>query len=127
VNPDGTGHPTGSWFAVADSKNRGAKSEGQDWSRFAKTGEVSPHWRMQASVKQDMGGTWFGNYEQHKQRAEEHIKQGGDWFDRNCEFSMSRLYGSKSLKRKAASAHIAKIPFPLARHIARCFRCTVPA
>lgn len=24
-NPDGTAHPTGSWFKIADSKNRGAK------------------------------------------------------------------------------------------------------
>lgn len=28
-NPDGTEHPPGSWFAIADSKNRGARSEGQ--------------------------------------------------------------------------------------------------
>lgn len=28
-NPDGTAHPPGSWFKVADSKNRGARSEGQ--------------------------------------------------------------------------------------------------
>jgi hypothetical protein len=49
-------------------------------------------------------------------------KQGGDWFGKNCETSMSRLYGSKSKKRKAASAEIAKIPFPLAQHIARTFK-----
>lgn len=49
-------------------------------------------------------------------------KQGGDWFGRECESSMSRLYGSKSPKRKAASAMIAKIPFPLAVHIARVFK-----
>jgi hypothetical protein len=30
-------------------------------------------------------------------------------------------YGSKSPKRKMASAMIAKIPFPLASHIARCY------
>lgn len=49
-------------------------------------------------------------------------KQGGDWFGKNCESSMSRLYGSKSPKRKAASAMIAKIPLPLAIHIARTFK-----
>ena len=53
-------------------------------------------------------------------------KQGGDWFGKNCESSMSRLYGSKSKKRKAASAEIAKIPFPLAQHIARCFKPRQP-
>lgn len=119
VNPDGTGHPTGSWFAVADSKNRGAKSEGEDWSRFAKTGEVSPHWRMEA-VKQDMGGTWFGNYEQHKARAAEHIKQGGDWFGETGPGEL-RSFSSHSVQRKAASAQIAKIPFPLAHYIAKQF------
>ena len=50
------------------------------------------------------------------------VKQGGDWFGKNCESSMSRLYGSKSQKRKMASAMIAKIPFPLANHIAKCFK-----
>lgn len=36
-NPDGTNHPAGSWFAIADSKHRGAKSEdekvGISWSK----------------------------------------------------------------------------------------------
>ena len=56
--------------------------------------------------------------------AQGHIdgtKQGGDWFGRNRESSMSRMYGSKSSKRKAASAMIAKIPYPLAQHIARSY------
>jgi hypothetical protein len=52
----------------------------------------------------------------------DHTRHGGDGFGRNCESSMSRLYGSKSKKRKAASAMIAKIPFPLSQHIARCFK-----
>ena len=50
------------------------------------------------------------------------IKQGGDWFGKDCESSMSRLYGSKSPKRKMASAMIAKIPLPLSLHIARTFK-----
>jgi C-5 cytosine-specific DNA methylase len=41
-----------------------------------------------------------------------------DW--RNCE--AARRYSSHSKERKKWSAHIAKIPFPLAQHIARCFR-----
>lgn len=50
-----------------------------------------------------------------KQRTREAIKIGGDWFsDPN---SMCRHW-SKSNARKAASAMIAKIPLPLARHIA---------
>ena len=50
------------------------------------------------------------------------VKQGGDWFGKDCESSMSRICGSKSPKRKMASAMIAKIPFPLANHIAKCFK-----
>lgn len=47
------------------------------------------------------------------------IKVGGDWFsdpNSQCRF------GSKSPARKMASAMIAKIPAPLARHIARTFK-----
>lgn len=43
---------------------------------------------------------------------------GGRWRTGNGAMS------SKSDSRKAASAQIAKIPFPLARHIARCFKPT---
>jgi len=35
--------------------------------------------------------------------------------------ALSARHGSKSSARKAASARIAKIPLPLARHIARCY------
>jgi hypothetical protein len=48
------------------------------------------------------------------------IKVGGDWF--SDPKSPSRTSGSKSNARKAASAMIAKIPFPLSQHIARVFR-----
>lgn len=48
------------------------------------------------------------------------IKQGGDWFDDSQPW-ISRKYGSKSPERKQASAMIAKIPKPLARHIAKTF------
>ena len=45
------------------------------------------------------------------------VKQGGDWFN-SSQPSISRLYGSKSPQRKAASAMIAKIPLALSQHIA---------
>ena len=48
-------------------------------------------------------------------------KQGGDWFNAE-QPSISRLTGSKSNVRKAASAQIARIPFPLARYIAQVFK-----
>lgn len=47
------------------------------------------------------------------------VKVGGDWF--SDPQSPSRMSGSKSSARKAASAAIAKIPFPLANHIARVY------
>jgi hypothetical protein len=56
----------------------------------------------------------------------EHIKQGGarsDWFNRKArDNGASAKFGSKSPQRRAAAAAaIAKIPFPLAQHIARVF------
>jgi hypothetical protein len=53
--------------------------------------------------------------------AENGIKCGGDWFNAE-QPSISRMTSSKSDSRKAASAMIAKIPEPVARHIARTFR-----
>lgn len=48
------------------------------------------------------------------QPAASGVKVGGDWFDDPQSLCK---YGSKSKKRKAASAIIAMIPFELARHI----------
>ena len=48
------------------------------------------------------------------------VKVGGDWF--SDPESPSSKHGSKSPARKAASAMIAKIPAPLARHIAVVFK-----
>jgi hypothetical protein len=57
----------------------------------------------------------------HMTNPNEHgIKNGGDWFSDPA--SPSRTSGSKSSKRKAASAMIAKIPLPLSRHIAATWR-----
>jgi hypothetical protein len=55
---------------------------------------------------------WFGEYAG--------IKQGGTWW--HDEGSISRTTSSKSSSRKMASAMIAKIRMPLARHIARVFK-----
>lgn len=54
--------------------------------------------------------------------GEHGTKQGGDWFNAASGPSISRTTGSKSKSRKAASAQIAKIPFPLAAYIARVYR-----
>lgn len=59
-------------------------------------------------------------------------KVGGDWFGSYAEqkaagtISPGRLHGKNSTKRKFASAMIAKIPLPLARHIAATYRPKTP-
>lgn len=83
------------------------KVSGQNWSRFKETDEVSKHWKMEGIKQRSPGQSgWVGKYQQG---------QG------------SRNFGSNSIQRKAASAEIAKIPFPLAQWIARCYKPAVPA
>jgi hypothetical protein len=55
------------------------------------------------------------------QAMKDGTKQGGDWFNDTQPF-VSRRYSSKSTARKAASAHIAKIPYVLACWIARAWK-----
>lgn len=59
---------------------------------------------------------WFND---DKRKA---TKCGGDWFGSGEDCSLMRRMSSKSSARKAASAQIAKIPFPLSSHIARVFK-----
>src|SRR5271157_194007 len=102
-NPDGTNHPQGSWFKIADSKNRG-------------------------SAVKNNGGSWFAqahNTESGHSRnpvTGEEVKQPGHsgraWF---ADPDVAGHLSSKSRARKAASAQIAKIPFELARWIAHCY------
>jgi hypothetical protein len=49
------------------------------------------------------------------------IKEGDDWWNKECRKTGMARFGSKSNARKMASAMIAKIPLPLASHIARCY------
>jgi hypothetical protein len=99
------------------------KISGQNWARYLKTGKVSPHWRLQGLKLHE--GTSIRRRAPHTPHLTnqcEHIKQPellgtGRWFDDG----MAR-YGSNDQMRKQASAEIAKIPFPLAQHIARCFK-----
>ena len=53
---------------------------------------------------------------------ERFVKQGGDWWDSECRKVSNARFGSKSIQRKQSSAEQAKIPFPLAQHIARTFK-----
>lgn len=97
----------GSFQTAAMKQQDGYKSTGMNWSDRAKRG-------------QDF--TRIAGRQSSTRRTDEAagIKNGGDWFGKDA--SLMRNYSSKSNKRRHASAMIAKIPFPLARHIARVFR-----
>ena len=106
-NPDGTAHPPGSWFAVADSQNRGARATKNE------------------------GGSWFnigspGQKEVNRNPVHELAARGCKGYTPNGEplgkNTLGRKHGSKSKARKAASAAIAKIPLALAQHIAQVYK-----
>ena len=71
-------------------------------------------------------GSWFAvtnntnGHSKNPVHAISGIKVGGTWFHDND--PPCRMYSSKSPQRKRASAMIAKIPLPLAQHIARVYR-----
>ncbi len=101
------------------------KVAGQNWSRYAETGEVSPHWRMEAQKGIPHKPT--GHWTCARENGTKFSQSGDAWFDGKPRDKMlghkgPAAFGSKSDSRKAASAEIAKIPFPLAQHIARCFK-----
>lgn len=95
---DGSGRS----FQTASVDETGRKSRGMNWSDQTKRGQDFT--RIAGMQRMEMDG----------------VKCGGDWFN-DKQPSISRMTSSKSPARKAASAMIAKIPFPLSRHIARTF------
>lgn len=66
------------------------------------------------------GGSWFANGRQGQDACADGLKFGGGWWHDSTN-NLIRKASSRSTARKAASAQIAKIPFPLAQHIARCY------
>jgi hypothetical protein len=90
----------GSWFGVSP---KGERQRPNNPARGANIGEGVPKFETERETV-----------------SEEGRKVGGDWFGKGCNSPM-RLYSSKSPARKAASAKIAKIPYPLASHIARVY------
>ena len=100
-NPDGTAHGQGSWFAVADSKNRGSKNTGGSWFNVGSPGQKVTG--NNPDGRKAPGGTrWFND----GPRTPDSLASSG----------------SKSPARKAASAKIAKIPFALSSWIARTYK-----
>ena len=108
-NPDGTAHSAGSWFAVADSQKRGWLSQAGGAPMRRDDCKV-PGFRFDGS------GRSFQTASVDKTVGVKQHKSGRAWFADPD--SISGSTSSKSHTRKAASAAIARIPFPLARHIA---------
>jgi hypothetical protein len=134
-NPDGTNHPSGSWFAISDSVNRGVKSPGMNWSNREVPAvgfnvRNAQRYREGQKVQEHMNIRDGHSHTRHLTNQREHgvkfSQSGHAWFDGKPRDKMlgdkgPAAFGSRSDSRKAASAQIAKIPFPLANHIARCF------
>jgi hypothetical protein len=124
---------TGAWttgWNVQNVRDMKAEDEGLKNPGFRFDGSGRS---MQTESTKNTGGSWFnigspGQKEtnnnpvtQNRLEVDEDAgtKQGGDWF--SDPLSHSRQSSSKSSARKAASARIAKIPFPLASHMARVY------
>ena len=83
--------------------------------RFPPGGLAQGHLDGIKGVPHRTAGRWT-NPAEH-----EGVKNGNDWFGSGVDCSAQRRHQSGSTARKAASAMIARIPSPLARHIARTY------
>jgi len=113
------------------------KNSGGSWFSFENGGQPAARNDPRYQEQKNGGGSRFGvahNTESGVGQnpvnhcSGEAVKVSGDWFGSYAEqkaagtISPGRLYGKHSPARKAASAQIAKIPFPLAEWIAWCFK-----
>lgn len=110
-------------FDGVRAAKRGKKIPGQNWSKFINEGVPSPHWNMQAVKTVGHVNKRDGHSRTRhltNQRESDGVKQAGlsgpAWFDQGA-----ASVSSKSNSRNAASAQIAKIPFPLSSYVARAF------
>lgn len=100
-------------FNVTAGQRVGTKNSGGSWFRVANN--------TTSGKGRNPDGRPLPPHTPHMTNPAEHgVKQGGDWFGDSSEGSL-RSYSSRSNKRKAASAMIAKIPRELSWHIARTF------
>src|SRR5208283_886574 len=108
-----------------DWKMQGSKNDGGSWFGIGPRGELGSRNNPDGRNDQRDDVKVIAHLNQrngHKSTAHltnpaEHIKCGGDWFGPCEDSSAMRNQNSRSPKRKAASAMIAKIPEQLARHI----------
>ncbi len=125
-NPDGTNHGQGSWFAIADSKNRGAKNTGGSWFNIGSPGQKvtgnNPDGRKNPGFRFDGSGKSF-----QSESVARHVEgvKGSEGYERDHPNAFGWKKpgtSSHSHARKAAAARIAKIPLPLSQWIARTYK-----
>lgn len=111
-NPDGTKHGQGSWFAVADSKNRGGNKGVPHRTKGHWTNPAEHEGVKQPGINLSDVGFNVANAREFGHMVE-CVKIARTAEDKRQHIGTSR---------KFASAMIAKIPLPLARHIGATFR-----
>jgi hypothetical protein len=100
----------------------GLKSPGTKLSEVGFNVRNAQRFREEQGRKNDGSGyNERGLLKSCNRMVPEGLKCGGSWFGKGNNQSLMRRHSSGSDSRKAASAEIAKIPFPLANHIAKCF------
>lgn len=105
----------GSWFAIANNtvSGHGQNPDGRkvrmNFHEHERTGKPGRSFQSVAVAETGtkVSGDWLGTYAEQKRAGT---------------ISPGRLHGKGSKKRAEASAQIAKIPYPLAQHIARVFK-----
>lgn len=107
---------------------KAVKVGGFSWSDFGKEGYIGKGFNHEAErehrATKNAGGSWFNvahNKTSGHGRNPDGRKQGGSWFHDSSPGTLRSKAGGSNA-RKAASARIAKIPFPLAQWIARVTR-----
>jgi hypothetical protein len=115
---------SGGSFQSASVEHTGVKAPGMDWSDPEKRGQDFTRLAGNVAIK-NTGGSWFAiahNTTSGKGRNPDGRKgEGGTWFHDYGPNQGSRNLSSKGPRRKFASAMIARIPLPLARHIAKVY------
>jgi hypothetical protein len=124
----------GSWFGVAHNTESGHSQNPVTGEGLKTVGHINKrdghpptlHLTNQQEsdgVKQHgSGAAWFDKALDQRRCEATAIKNGKDRIGAGENCSLQRRASSGSTSRKAASAQIAKIPFPLASYIARIYR-----
>jgi hypothetical protein len=109
--------------STAEERLKATKNDGGSWFNVAHN-TTSGHGQNPDGRKttRHLNKRDGHDYTRHLTNPAEHRKNGGDWFGSGSDCSLQRRQASKSSARKAASAHIAKIPYQLSRWIARAWK-----